>query len=353
MSGSRAPFLAVPFLAVALASLAAACGGTSDRPRSIGVNWSVTNQGRGQATCEEIAGYTIDILQVDNSVVSFGYLGCQAGVVSSQTASLRKGVYTGRLQLLDPSGTVVVEEPVATFDLTGPDELVLTHSFVVNVLGRRFISVSWSVADTATGQLATCAEIAAYSVQIVQTDDTVVSFENQAGACREGVMYSTTPELQTGVYTGSLQLVSPNGNVLQQEAGSFDVTPGGELALSRTFAVADVCSHNRYFSVAWSADHGNINQPLGCREIAGYGVRVIAAPPLGTFDLSSACDESFAPSSFAVSSDAVAPGSYNTTVSLLDASGKTVSLTPSLVVTVGDCSPGVVGGDAGVAFLVP
>jgi hypothetical protein len=216
----------------------------------------------------------------------------------------------------------------------------------------RYFSVSWSVTDLTTGKQASCDQISGYGVDILQTDNTIVSFTNQP--CQSGVMYSTSPKLQKGVYTGSLEILAPNGAVLSQSASTaFDATGSGEIPFTQSFQVDDVCSHNRYFSLAWSADTGNVNRPLSCSQTNGYGVRLTVTNPPGAVDMLSSCDDGFNPNWYSVSSiDNIAPGDYSVTATLFDASGQAASSTAMQLVTVGACAPGVVGGDPGVAFLV-
>jgi len=216
------------------------------------------------------------------------------------------------------------------------------------------MSVSWSVTDLATGLQASCAQIASYGVDIVQTDNSIVYFDNQTQSCSNGAMYSVTPLLQKGVYNGSLEFVSPNGTLISSEpVASFDVTKPGELAFARSFQIDDVCSHNRYFSLAWSADQGNITRPLSCQQTSGYSVSITVTNPPGTFDLSSSCDDAYQPNWYGVSADNVPPGTYSVTANLLDPGGTPASQTTMQTVTVASCSPGVIHGSSGVAFALP
>jgi len=216
----------------------------------------------------------------------------------------------------------------------------------------RYFSVSWTVTDGTTKTQASCDRISGYGIDILQTDNTIVSFTNKG--CQSGVMYSVSPNLQKGVYTGSLEILAPNGAVLSQSvSSSFDATGTGEQPFNQSFEVDDVCSHNRYFSLAWSADTGNVNRPLSCAQTNGYGVRLTVTNPPGTLDMLSSCDDGFNPNWYSVSSiDDIPPADYSVTATLFDAAGQAASSTAMQLVTVGACAPGVVGGDAGVAFLV-
>jgi len=215
--------------------------------------------------------------------------------------------------------------------------------------GSRYISVSWSVTDLATGLQANCDQLASYGVDIVQTDDSIVYFTNQG--CQAGVMSFISPNLQKGVYTGSLELLAPNGTVLSQgPSSSFDVTQSGTISFNQSFQVDDVCKHNRYFSLAWTVDNGAGTAPFNCNQSAAYSVSLAVTNPPATFALAGSCDDSYRPNWYGASEDGVPPGSYSVTASLLDSGGNTVSQTPMQLVTVNTCSPGAINGQQGTAF---
>jgi len=210
--------------------------------------------------------------------------------------------------------------------------------------GTRFISVSWSAKDLSIGQQAPCSQLEFFDLRIHQVDDSLVYFDRQN--CSAGVTYSATARLQKGVYNGSLEFVSPNGTVLSAEAvDAFDVTPVGELALTRNFTVNDVCARNRYFYAEWSVDHGVGTARLSCQQSSGFSVvlDVDSAPPQ-SFELSQACDDQYRPSNWTgASEDGLPPGSYSVGATLIDSSGADASTAPNQIVTVDACGPGVLG----------
>jgi len=215
--------------------------------------------------------------------------------------------------------------------------------------GGRYIDVSFSATDLSTGLQASCDQIGSYGVDIVQTDGSIVYFSYQG--CNAGVMSFASPNLQKGVYNGSLEVLAPNGSVLGQEAvTSFDVTQPGTYTLTRSFQVDDVCKHNRYFSLVWAVDNGRGTAPFNCNQSAGYTVRVDVTTPPGSFALAGTCDDNYRPNWYGASQDGVPPATYSVTPSLLDSGNNIVSQTPMQLVTVNSCSPGAINGDLGTVF---
>jgi len=213
--------------------------------------------------------------------------------------------------------------------------------------GSRYISVSFSATDLATGLQATCGQLGSYGVDIVQTDNSIVYFSYQD--CNAGVMSFVSPNLQKGVYNGSLELVAPNGSVLSQTTTTaFDVTQPGTLSLNQAFQVDDVCKHNRYFALYWSVDNGIGTAKFSCNQRSNYSVSLAVTNPPATFALASSCYDN--PTSYGASEDGVAPGNYSVTASLLDSGDNPVSQTAMQLVTVNACSPGLINGDLGTEF---
>ena len=212
---------------------------------------------------------------------------------------------------------------------SGGDSVVPT---VCSATAPTAFSVEWDIRDTAH-HLATCNSVGGATVDLDVLNVATMVASHDTFPC--DAMAGTSSALDPGNYTAALRLYDANGVDLQDQIANamFAITPGCTSDLGLADFTLPVTTPDQFISLSWSIDRLSNGAFLSCADAQASSVELDAGDQTFTWP----CTDGRGVTK------SLPPATYNVSIKLLDATGKPLSLTPTMPVTVAAGQPNALG----------
>jgi hypothetical protein len=191
--------------------------------------------------------------------------------------------------------------------------------------GTATLSLAWSLED-ATGAASTCDGVGGKTVDVDVVNLTTGAEAMSTVPC--AALAATTCALSAGSHSVSMKLRDAGGAILAEIVAPQLIVVSGQASTVPSLPLqvggADA-ANGRGFALTWSIDKQSTGAIESCAQAGAATVRLLAGATI--FDLTCGDDKG--------RTTAIAPGTYQVTLDLLDAAGAKLSETQTMSIAIG------------------